>query len=80
MGDDRCIPDAPPQPTLRDIAKRAGVSAMTVSRALGRRAGIASATRDRIVKIAVKLGDRPDPEIAKLVHHVRSRTARSSRA
>lgn len=59
--------------TLRDIAERAGVSAMTVSRALGRRAGIAAETRDRIAKIAGKLGYRPDPEIAKLMHHVRSR-------
>lgn len=46
---------------------------MTVSRALGRRAGIATGTRDRIAKIAAKLGYRPDPEIAKLMHHVRSR-------
>ncbi len=63
----------PAHPTLRDIAERAGVSAMTVSRALGRRAGIAAGTRDRIAKIAAKLGYRPDPEIAKLMHHVRRR-------
>ncbi len=64
---------SPAQVTLRDVAKRAGVSAMTVSRALGQRDGIAEETRGRIEKIAAKLGYRPDPEIAKLMHHVRSR-------
>ena len=73
------LPDAPPHPTLTDIAERAGVSAMTGSRArkaVRYRVGNA----DRIAKMAVKLGDRPDPKIAKLVLHVRSRTARASRA
>jgi DNA-binding LacI/PurR family transcriptional regulator len=46
---------------------------MTVSRALGNRPGIAPETRERIAQIAAKLGYRPDPEIAKLMHHVRSR-------
>lgn len=63
----------PPRPTLRDVALKAGVSAMTVSRALGNRYGIAPETRARIERIAGKLGYRPDPEIAKLMHHVRTR-------
>ena len=62
-----------PLPTLRAVAAQAGVSAMTVSRALGNRSGIAAATRERIAGIAAKLGYRPDPEIARLMHHVRSR-------
>jgi DNA-binding LacI/PurR family transcriptional regulator len=67
------VPPASPFPTLRAVAAQAGVSAMTVSRALGNRAGIAAGTRARIARIAAKLGYRPDPEITKLMHHVRSR-------
>jgi LacI family transcriptional regulator len=59
--------------TLRQIAAAAGVSSMTVSRALGHRREIAAATRDRIREIARRLGYRPDPEVAKLMHHLRGR-------
>jgi LacI family transcriptional regulator, gluconate utilization system Gnt-I transcriptional repressor len=45
---------------MRDIAKAAGVSVMTVSRALRRDGRIAPATRDRIVKIVQELGYVPD--------------------
>ena len=62
-----------PHPTLRHIAEQAGVSAMTASRALGNRSGIAADTRERVMRIAATLGYRPDPEIAKLMHHIRSR-------
>jgi DNA-binding LacI/PurR family transcriptional regulator len=58
--------------TLRQIARQAGVSSMTVSRALGNRPRIAAETREKILKIAKKLGYRPDPQITKLMHHLRS--------
>lgn len=59
--------------TLRQIAEVAGVSAMTVSRALGNRPRISEETRRRILGIAEKLGYRPDPELSKLMHHLRGR-------
>lgn len=43
-------------PTMADVAARAGVSAMTVSRALKDGASIAGETRDRIMKAVNELG------------------------
>lgn len=43
-------------PTMSDVAKRAGVSAMTVSRALRDGASIAKETRDRIMQAVEDLG------------------------
>ncbi len=57
--------------TLRQIAERAGVSQMTVSRALADRPRVAKATRAKILRIAQSLGYRPDPELAKLMHYLR---------
>ena len=48
---------------------------MTVSRAIVGRGRIAEATRQRIVKLAREHGYVPDPEIAKLMHHLRGRRA-----
>ena len=62
-----------PSPTLRQIAALAGVSSMTVSRAIVGRGRIAENTRQRIVKLAREHGYTPDPEIAKLMHHLRGR-------
>ncbi len=60
-----------PVPTLREIARRCGVSQMTVSRALRDQPRVAEKTRRRIAKVADALGYRPDPEIVKLMHYVR---------
>jgi DNA-binding LacI/PurR family transcriptional regulator len=57
--------------TVRQIAALAGVSLMTVSRALRNQPRVAEATRRKILKIAERVGYRPDPEIAKLMHHLR---------
>ncbi len=57
--------------TVRQIARLADVSLMTVSRALRNQPRVAEATRRKILKIAQRLGYRPDPEIAKLMHHLR---------
>lgn len=59
--------------TVRTIAEAAGVSAMTVSRALSNRPRIAPATRSLVMKIAARLGYQPDPEVAKLMVHLRAR-------
>jgi len=48
------------KPTLKDIAKAARVSEMTVSRALRRGTDVSDQTRKRIVKIAARLGYVPN--------------------
>ncbi|NGN64946.1 LacI family transcriptional regulator [Streptomyces sp. A7024] len=54
----------PAQPTLRDVAERAAVSAMTVSRALRDDPRVLPATRDRVRAAATELGYRPN-EVAR---------------
>lgn len=53
--------------TLRDVAKQAGVSVMTVSLALRNHPDTARNTRRRVQLIAKEMGYLPDPEIAKLM-------------
>ena len=57
--------------TVRDIAAKAGVSPMTVSRAL-RNHKVASETRERIQKIADELGYRPHPLVSTLMSYRRA--------
>ncbi|HEY9250976.1 MAG TPA: LacI family DNA-binding transcriptional regulator [Rariglobus sp.] len=57
---------------LRDVAKAAGVSIMTVSLALRNHPKLPVGTRNRIQGIAAKLGYRPDPNIGRLMERVRS--------
>ena len=57
--------------TLRTIAREAGVSAMTVSLALRNNPRIPEATRVAVQEVAAKLGYRPDPHVATLMHHLR---------
>lgn len=58
-------------PTLADIARELGVSKMTVSRALRGGKHVSVELRERVAKTAAKLGYQPDPEIAKLMTHMR---------
>ncbi len=58
---------------MRQIAGLADVSAMTVSRALRDNPRISAEVRARVKKIARRLGYRPDPEVAKLMTHLRRR-------
>lgn len=68
------MPAAPqPRPNIRAIAARAGVSSATVSLALRHHPRISPATRERVRRIAEELGYRPDPQVAKLMQHLRSR-------
>jgi len=58
---------------LREIADKAKVSRMTVSRALRDEPAIAADTRRRIQKIAKQLGYRPDPHLSRLMGTIRAR-------
>lgn len=57
--------------TIKDIAHESGFSAMTVSYALRNNPKISAATRERVKEVAERLGYRPDPEISKLMRHLR---------
>jgi DNA-binding LacI/PurR family transcriptional regulator len=62
---------------LREVAAAAKVCVMTVSLALRDNPRISAATRDRIKRLANELGYHPDPELSRLMNHLRaSRTAR----
>lgn len=52
--------------SLREVAKVAGVDVSTVSYALRNRGTVGQATRERIVKVAERLGYQPNPVIASL--------------
>jgi len=56
---------------MRAIAAEAGVTHPTVSMAMRNDPRISVATRRKVQRIARKLGYRPDPEISKLMHHLR---------
>ena len=55
----RAAPPARPA-TMQTVARMAGVSAMTVSRALKRDASVSGETRDRILEIVARIGYVPD--------------------
>lgn len=62
---------------LREVAAAAKVSVMTVSLALRDNPRISAATRERVKRLAGELGYHPDPELSRLMNHLRvSRTAR----
>ena len=63
----------PPRPTLRALAKLAGLSATAVSMALRNNPRIPAVTRARVQRLAKKQGYRPDPEVVKLMLHLRRR-------
>lgn len=61
----------PSHPTLQQVAAAAGVSIMTVSRALRNHPEIAKATRERILALSEKLGYRPDPFVSRAMSRAR---------
>ena len=69
------VSDSAPRVNMRMIAARAGVSLTTVSFAFRNSPRIPEATRQRVMQSARELGYRPDPQIAKLMHHLRARRA-----
>lgn len=73
----RSFPQARIRVGLREVAAAAKVCVMTVSLALRDNPRISALTRDRIKRIATDLGYHPDPELSRLMNHLRaSRTAR----
>jgi DNA-binding LacI/PurR family transcriptional regulator len=66
-------PSQEKRPTLRTIAAEADLTHATVSMALRNHPSIPTKTRRRIQRIAEKVGYRPDPEVAKLMHHLRQK-------
>lgn len=70
----------PAAPSLRSLAVEAGVSSMAVSLALRNHPRISVATRKRIQDLARKRGYLPDPQLAKLMHHLRQRRTRHIQA
>jgi DNA-binding LacI/PurR family transcriptional regulator len=52
--------------TLRDLAQKAGVSHVTISRALRNDPSISASRRAEVKKLAEKMGYRPDPSLSAL--------------
>ena len=52
--------------TIKDVARAAGVSTATVSRALSGRDGVRGEVRERVREIAGDLGYRPNPNASNL--------------
>lgn len=63
---------------LRAIAEAAGVSRMTVSRALRNHPNVNAKTRDRIVEIANQLGYHPNPLVSTLMADIRTKRTQPS--
>jgi len=61
-----------PRPTLRQLAKKAGVSATTASLALRGSSKISLRQRTHIAAIALELGYRPDAKVAELMAYMRT--------
>ncbi len=60
-----------PFPSLSDVASHAGVSKMTVSRALRGERHVSAYTREKVLLACEQLGYRPNPDIGKLMAHMR---------
>jgi len=56
---------------MSDIAKKAGVSLMTVSRALKNHPRISLRTRQRLQRMAKEMGYRPDPSLSQFMARLR---------
>ena len=68
-----------PNPTLEQIAQFVGVSKMTVSRALRGERHVKPALAERIQQAATELGYVPDPEVARLMTHLRQSRSTQTR-
>lgn len=64
--------DPKPNPSMADIARRAGVAKSTVSMALRNDPTISEKQRVRIRKLATKMGYRTNALVARLMHELRS--------
>lgn len=68
-------PSGSPRPTLRDIAREAGLSLAATSLALRNHPRISAATRLKVQQIAKRLDYHPDPKISTLMQHLRAQGA-----
>src|SRR6201996_5015560 len=59
------------RPTMKTVAAKAGVSIMTVSRALRNQPNLPDKTRARIKRIAQEIGYRPNPLVSTLMAQLR---------
>jgi LacI family transcriptional regulator len=76
-----CPPPAPsPRTTLTEVARRAGVSLMTASYAMRNHPKIPPVTRNRVQRVARRIGYIPNPEISRLMHLLRARRMTSFQA
>lgn len=66
IGDPTSDPGVRPRAGIEDVAKEAGVSVATVSRAIRGLPNVAEATRRRVMTAAEKLRYQPDPAAARL--------------
>jgi len=64
---------SPPPVTLADVARKAGVSTATASMALRKQRRISPATRHRVQRAAKELGYVPNPNLTRLMAHLRLR-------
>jgi LacI family transcriptional regulator len=71
------MPDRPFHASHRTIAQEAGVSAVTVSLALRNHPRIPETTRQKIRRIADAQGYKSDPQVTKLMDHLRMRRRRN---
>jgi LacI family transcriptional regulator, galactose operon repressor len=69
------VPETPPRgaPTIRDLARVAGVSIATASKAVNGGGRLRQETRDRVLAAASEMGYRPN-DLALSLHRARSRT------
>lgn len=74
------MPRAPVTSSLSAVAALAGVSAMTVSRVLGRSPHVAAQTRERVLAAVQQVGYRPNPQIARIMSVVRGAKRRRQQA
>ena len=68
------------QPTLKDIARAAGVSLMTVSRVLRGRRKVSAETRSRVQAETKRLNYQPDPHLTRMMQVVRGKKETRVRA
>ena len=66
--------------SMQDVARAAGVSLMSVSRALRNVPKVSEATRERVLFHAQKLGYKSDPHLSRMMHAVRGRKRPRSHA
>ena len=64
---DKSAPSMRSAPTIRDVARMAGVSIGTVSKALNAGGRLRQETRDNVVRVAREIGYRPN-DLAQSLH------------